>query len=317
MPKSKQPVLVQDDDGAVYELVPVKQTAHEDFDEEVVDYGKKRTKSKTPPSKDSKQSSKAKGSKSTKATKKPSSNITKSSKSSAKNTKQGPKAAKQTKQAKKAAKPKIRKPKKVVEDDGLIEEKDDGQIAEEAAEEQKKMYRKYKRFCTRYEKKEAQKKFDSLADWKKADKLWTSAASILVRHKALDSKKGDLTAHLPDAVGPLRARGEAQFLQGKQLIDGLIDEHLALFWNAQIRNKGVTKYEDLITKKTYAERLKEIVTGQTSDVQIQDVQEGQGERSEQSEQGEHTEQSEQMEVADAAETTTQMETVQTDETPSN
>jgi hypothetical protein len=162
-----------------------------------------------------------------------------------------------------AAKKKVAK--KVVEDDeSFIEGEDDEQeLMKLSAEREKKLYKKYKRFCKEYERKAATKDYNSLAEWKKCDKLFTSAASILARYDGL--KKSDLTSqkHLPQAVDPLRARGEAQYLEAVRILETLPEKDRAEFWKCQVRNQGVTCFENLITKKKYAERLHNVQTEQT------------------------------------------------------
>lgn len=126
-----------------------------------------------------------------------------------------------------------------------------------ADKEEEKKYHQCKRFVKQYEKKMAKKKWEALPEWKKASELLKNAASILARYKTL--LVADLTSqkYLPEAVEPLRAKGESQFQEAQTYIAKLSAEDSAKLWEEQIRNKDAKRFEDLITKTKWDQMLKE------------------------------------------------------------
>jgi hypothetical protein len=63
--------------------------------------------------------------------------------------------------------------------------------------------------------------------------------------------------HLPKAIEPLRAKGEAQFEEAKRIIETLAEGELNLLWTAQERNRDVQSFDELVTKQEFkdAQRL--------------------------------------------------------------
>lgn len=247
--------FVKDAQGNVYQLV----NDDDDFEEEVVRYQRKKPTPKA---------AAKKAVPATKTTKK----VTKTAKKLSKSiivgkTKMATKKAAATKVTKSSAKAtkkvtkKAAKKRKVNTEETSFVDEDEEATEEElkvlADKQEAKLYRKYKKFCKEYEKKKANNDYDSLPEWKKADRLLTSAASILVRYRGL--KQSDLSGqgHLPQAVDPLRARGEAQYQEAIRISAALPTTDAELLWGTQIRNRG-SDFENLITKKEYAERTKNI-----------------------------------------------------------
>lgn len=55
--------------------------------------------------------------------------------------------------------------------------------------------------------------------------------------------------HLRRAMEPLIRRGQQQFHEALQLASNLSAEDADKLWTANARNRGVTSFEDLVTKK--------------------------------------------------------------------
>jgi hypothetical protein len=275
MVKSKQQQMFVEKNGVIYQVVP---QGEDNFDEEVVKHSRKRAAPATKMIKSVASKGIAKKGAAAKKTVSRTKVVVPAKRAPAANTKLAKTKAVKKAVTKTAAKKvvvpkkttkvvtkKVAAPKKAkkvvaeVEEPSYVEVEDDmneQQLAELSAKQEAKLYKKYKKFCKDYEKKRASKDYASLADWKKCDKLFTSAASILVRYKGL--KKSDLTSqkHLPQAVDPLRARGEAQFHEALRIAETLSEEDREKLWACQVRNMGVTAFDNLITKKEYADRVR-------------------------------------------------------------
>jgi len=109
-----------------------------------------------------------------------------------------------------------------------------------------------------HEAKLTAKKNEEMPLWQKADKLMTSASSIKVRYQGLLNAglNEEKHKHLPKAVTPLRNRGEEMFNECMQLLEECSPEEQELFWISQERNRGVTSFDQLVTKKDFVEALR-------------------------------------------------------------
>jgi hypothetical protein len=116
-------------------------------------------------------------------------------------------------------------------------------------------YEKYmecKRFVKEFERKISQRKLTELPMWRKPDLKMTCAASILSRLKR-EMTKPDRDEHLCDKF---REFGKRKYDEVMVMVEHLSEDDKKLFWESQVRNKNVTCFEELITKKEYDSLLK-------------------------------------------------------------
>jgi hypothetical protein len=101
--------------------------------------------------------------------------------------------------------------------------------------------------------------------WQQADQLWTTAASTLVKYKGLQAAALPEGSRLVQAIPRLYEDGEKKYRAGCDMIKQLSPEDLDKFWSAQERNKGASKFEELITKKEYSIRQQQQQSIMTSE----------------------------------------------------
>jgi hypothetical protein len=81
--------------------------------------------------------------------------------------------------------------------------------------------------------------------WQQASQWWTTAAFFLTKYKDLQAE--GLSKDATDAYD----NGMKRYLEGCKIIEQLSPEDLDKFWSVQKRNKGVSKFEQLITHTQY------------------------------------------------------------------
>lgn len=123
-------------------------------------------------------------------------------------------------------------------------------------EERRKKYLRCCKFKREYEKEENAKKWDEMDPVLKADKLLTKAASIRKIWDSLVKKDLSEKGQLSNAVGPLRSTGERKFEEAMQIVASLKPEDVDRLWQLQVRNKDVKSFDELVTKKAYADAAK-------------------------------------------------------------
>jgi hypothetical protein len=85
----------------------------------------------------------------------------------------------------------------------------------------------------------------------------TNAACISMRLQGLlNSQNFNLSVQLQNCLVPLRERGEKLFSEAMQIVGLLSREEAEMFWKLQERNRGVTSFHQLVTKKHFQEAQK-------------------------------------------------------------
>lgn len=153
------------------------------------------------------------------------------------------------------------------------------QMKERTKIDYEKKYHQSKKFIKWYEKEYIKKALDDEnPTWETADKLMTAAAATLKKYKGLEKANIKPDSHLKNAIPKLKAGGELKFKKALDIVANLSPEDTALFWEKQIRNKDVTSFEDLVTKKAHertlihAEVQQELDSKKSEDHEVQDVE---------------------------------------------
>lgn len=121
------------------------------------------------------------------------------------------------------------------------------------AEYYKKHYSLSKGFIDFYNKNFVPKKVRE--PWEQADKLLTDAGVTKSKWLGLKGAESIEETQLVKAVPALKLAGEKKFDEAMEIIKTLSPEDAEKLWAVQERNKGVTKFEDLVCKSDYQKML--------------------------------------------------------------
>ena len=123
---------------------------------------------------------------------------------------------------------------------------------------EKKFYTYCRKFVKAQDKKRNDANWEKKSPAEKADVFMTKAASIYKRYYGLCKNDLENTSTKPikQAIGPLRERGEKNFRTALEIVNGLPEEEKEKFWKLQERNRGVTEFTQLVTKRDYQEKMK-------------------------------------------------------------
>lgn len=129
-------------------------------------------------------------------------------------------------------------------------------------------------FVTKYKKIKNEK--SEMPAWKKANVMLTNSAAILARLKALEGSQLQANVPLSQAVPKLREKGEKMFKEALEIVEKLSLEDQDKFWSLQIRNKGVTKFDDLKTIKTHQEEKIQSMISESVNQSVRNILQAKG-----------------------------------------
>lgn len=132
--------------------------------------------------------------------------------------------------------------------------------------------------CVAYISKHKKRKNEKteIPAWKKANVMLTNAAAILARLKALEGSQLQANVPLSQAVPKLREKGEKMFKEALEIVEKLSLEDQDKFWSLQIRNKGVTNFDDLKTIKTHQEEKIQSMISESVNQSVRNILQAKG-----------------------------------------